>query len=148
MSISRSGWWGSAVMVLAIAAGVVVVARARNRDIAFTQRVFASLAAGEPSVRRQIAWPRLRAVDIDVGDEYRRLGSPKEQADYEQAFVDRFAYGFREAKGRVDHFSRWRIARREGGENVVAADELASGKTLLFRVSHRGGPQLEAIQWQ
>ncbi len=137
---------GSVTLVLlAVAVGVWIL-RARD-DVAVCRQTLTGLAQGRSAVERHIAWDRLTAVGVDVGTTYRQLPDERERTAYRRAFIERFAAGFQGTKGDVGAFRRWRVAERSSHEVVIAADNAALGKTLLFRVA-RPGRMIEAIQWQ
>lgn len=117
-------------------------------EAALCRSVFTKLAQGKASVRSQIAWERLQALDIDVGATYSQLTTDKERRAYQEAFIQQYAQAFGAAGGSPAAFTGWRVQEQREGQVIVAADDPAKQKTLLMNVPASGPKRLEAIQWQ
>ncbi len=148
MEQDHSRLYGSLTLVAVAVVLVVAGTRFLNRDVEFCRRTFESLVAGKPSVQGNIAWDRLTAMGTDVGETYRQLPNMKERAEYQAAFIQKFAEGFKKVQGKTSHLTKWRVKQRGKGETIVAAEHWPSQHLLLFRVSHRGGLRLESIAWE
>ena len=135
----------SAGVIGAIAAALVMggFSLLSDPDIRFCRRALAQLVNMNLSVGRSIDWAHLQALEVNVGATYAALPSRQEQADYEQAFIRNFAGGFRKNGGRLDGFTRWRVA----SDGTVSADYPAKQKTLVFHLSGGKGRQLEGLGW-
>lgn len=119
-----------------------------NDDVAWCRRVFTGLAQGSQYIQDSIAWERFKALDADIGAQYRELPNTNERSGYREAFVNRFARGFRESKAQISDFMNWRIVKRSPDGIIVAADYPAKQSTLLFDISKAGGRRLETMRWQ
>ena len=138
-------------VLLATAAVAVFVLRASRSDVDLCRAVLAGLTQGRSSVAGQIAWERLRALDLDVGATYVKLPNAKEQGEYRQAFIENFAAGFQRTGASLPQFTGWRVQERSKGTIIVAADYAARQKTLLLTLPANAswwGKKIEAIQWQ
>ena len=136
-------------LVVAVVAGAALLLRPWLRDdVGWCRRVFTGLAQGSQYIQDSIDWERLKALNADVGSEYRRMPNEEERANYRQAFISQFARGFRQSKAAYDQFTNWRVLERGQDAVVVAADYPAKQSTLLFEISELGGRRLEAIKWQ
>jgi hypothetical protein len=139
---------GYAILAV-IGAGLLIgLTRIGRSDVRFCREVLEGLVNGRPAVHRRIDWGRLQAAGVDVGTTYSALPNAKERVQYEQAFIANFARGFAQAQGRVSDFHDWRVAAREPGGVVVAADFKDSGRSLLFLVGTQGARKLAALEWK
>lgn len=130
-------------IVLMVLAGLLVMTVRSRDDVRLCKRVFAGLVKGDVSVRSAIEWTQLKALDVDVGAAYSAL-SPEDQAAYQEAFIKRFAEGFRQGGATARAFTRWR--REDAG--TVAVDYRAKQRTLLFRLTGRQPARIAGIAWQ
>lgn len=146
------GSWGdeaSAVLAPAlVVAAVVVAVQWRASDVAFCRKTFEGLVRGRQSVETRIAWERLQAVGVNVGETYSGLPSEAERAKYRREFIAHLAGAFRQTGVPAKAFVGWRKAGRVGETVVVAVDYPAKGRTLLLGLPASGRKQIEAIQWQ
>lgn len=131
--------WEYALLVLVIAAALALVVKIKNTDIDFCRSVFNGLAQGKVSVERFIDWQNLKALDKDIGADYRGLPDENQRLAYRRAFIRSFAMGFRQGGARPGNFTHWRPYSRDSNKIIVAADHLGRDrtviKTILFTVS-------------
>lgn len=99
------------------AAGMVLLVAAATswlswwgRDVRFCRMVVSGLVAGKLSVRNDIAWERFKALEVDVGKTYAGFQSRQERAAYEEAFITKFAEGFRQSGATPKDLTNWRKA--------------------------------------
>ena len=145
--MSARGWplsYGLVAIVSVIA--VAVVMRGIEGDVRRGRRVIEGLAGGNTAISRAIQWDRLRALDADVGAEYRRLPNDAERRAYAHSFIAQFAAGFRQAQGDVKAFTGWRVEPPREGQMVVVVDYPPHHKTLLLTFG--AWRKLEGLQWQ
>lgn len=135
-----------ALLILVLIAGIVFLVRLKNQEIYLCQKVFTGLVKGSHRIEKVIDWQELKALDVDVGVTYSQLPNEKERSGYKKAFIANFSKGFKQAGGRLNLFTHWRIYERDAEKTVVAADYLGHNKTILFSVS-KGRKKLIAIQW-
>lgn len=147
-SSKQSQWVFGAGVVAVLAAAAIVLRPWLTDDAAWCRRVFVGLAQGSQYVYESIDWERLKALDRDIGAEYRALPNEDERMGYRQAFIGRFAAGLREGKAQHEDFTNWRVVERGAGRVTVAADYSEKQSTLLFQISELGGRRLEGIRWQ
>lgn len=142
--------WSSVVLGLIVVTVVVGTLRFVHRDVTVCREVLRGLVTGRFAAQRSMDWEHLEALGLDVGETYRRLPNAEERQRYQRAFVENFSKAFREAQGRLDAFTRWRIVSREGQTTLVAADYAAANRTLVFTITDSGWGRrrVEAFQWQ
>ncbi len=149
MSEAGREWKAFGILVVAVAIGVVAIARARQGGaVALCRTTLAQLASGEVEADRAIDWEHLNALAMDVGAEYRKMPKGHEQTEYRRAFVEYFAQGFKASHGSLDQFTNWRVEAREKGWTTVMADYKDANLMLEFGVAHEGRPQIRSIQWR
>ena len=148
MAQTKAWIMGSVPLALLGIAALVFALRAGERDVAFCRRVFTGLAEGRQSVRYQIRWEHLTAMGKDVGAEYAQLPDERARSGYQQAFVAKFADGFRKAGGRVSAFTNWRTETGQDGRAVVIVEYPEKRSTLLFHLAAGGPRNVESIQWK
>lgn len=139
---------GSVMLAALAATAVIYVVRMDRGELAHYRAVFAGLVGGRASVQRDIAWERLEAMGVHVGETYTHLPDDRQRAQYRQAFIRSVAAAFRQQGGAARSFTRWRIAERTAERVVVAADYPAKEKVLLLEFAASGPKQLKAIRWQ
>lgn len=137
-----------AVLAVVVISALVFLLHLKNQEINLCRRLFNGLVKGSYGVVRLIDWDNLKALDVDVAATYAQLPNEAEKTNYKKAFIKGFSAGFRQIRGRLKEFARWRIYDRDSEKTVVAADYLGQNKTLLFTFLRYGRPKLIAIQWE
>lgn len=151
-------------LLIAIVMGALVFfIRLKTEDTDFCRKVFNGLVKGSYGVQKFIDWEKLKAMKVDVGATYIQFTIEKQRSDYKKAFIKYLSLGFRQAGGKLNLFTNWRIypVRKESPDRielsngvydkysdktVVAADY--RGKIILFTISKYGKRKLIAIQWK
>ena len=128
------------VVVAALVMGGVYLSS--DPDVRLCRRALAHLVNGNLSAGRAIDWAHLQALDVDVGAAYAALPNRQEQLNYERAFIQNFAGGFRKNGGRLDALTHWRVEP----DGTVSVDYPAKQTTLVFRLS--GRRQVDGIAWK
>jgi hypothetical protein len=131
--------WEYSVLVFVILAALAVFVKTKNTDMDFCRSVFGGLAQGRFSADRMIDWQNLKALDQDIGADYRGLPNDAERLAFRRAFIRSFSTAFRGQGARARDFRDWRVYSREGQKVTVAADQIGKNKeiikTILFTVS-------------
>ena len=108
-------------------------------DATFARETFESLCRGESSVAEDIDWPVLTSMGSDVGAAYNGLTSQVEKDQFATSFVAQFATEFREAGGKIESFTNWRVVSHDALKTEVAADTPKG--VLSMMVSERDGEE-------
>ena len=120
----------------------------QESEVQFARRALYGLCKGDKKIESSIAWDRLQAMGIDVGQAYSKLISAKEKADYRKAFFYNLSYAFKASKGRLSDFTNWQVQDRQADTATVVVDT-SSGNVLLMVLSNTGGRmRLIAIGWR
>jgi hypothetical protein len=131
----------------AVVALIIGVCTHSQGTVGFCRQTFQELAQGRMAVAKKIHWGQFHAAGIDVGVAYQQVATEHNRVAYRRLFIQQFAQYFQQAGGRLEQFAHWRIAGERNGYVIVAADDTAHKKTLLFAVPAHGQKQLDAIYW-
>jgi len=135
-----------AVLIAVVMGALVFFIRMKTADIDFCHKVFNGLVKGSYGVQKFIDWEKLKAMKVDVGATYIQFTTEEQRSDYKKAFIKYLSLGFRQAGGKFNLFTNWRIRDKYSNKTVVAADY--RGKIILFTISKYGKRKLIAIQWK
>lgn len=134
----------SAVAVIAFLFWVYI----KSQDTSVCRDIFSGLVKGSYTVHNVIDWDNLKALGLDVGASYRQLNNPQEKANYQRAFINNFALGFKRSGGKSGAFINWRLYDKDDKKIVVASDYQDYNKTILFTLTNSVKKKLVDIQWE
>lgn len=126
--------------IMAVAAAVLLLTGcAAKDDVKLARQVVTQLAQGRYSVRKLIDWENFKALDQNVGADYKALPNDKEKEGYQRSFIDGFKRGFVDQGAKVNAFYNWRfLAKVDPTLNIVAANVHDDKFLLLVAIKHAG----------
>ena len=126
-------------VIFVVLTALAVFFKVMNADVDYCRRIFKGLSQGSVSVENLIDWENLKALDQDIGADYRALRNEAERIAYRRAFIRSFSLGFTQAEPRSGNFVNWRLDSKNTQSVTVAADQLDKNrkriKTILLTVS-------------
>jgi len=130
----------AAKTIMAVAAAVLLLTGcAAKDDVKLARQVVTQLAQGRYSVRKLIDWENFKALDKNVGADYKALPNDKEKEGYQRSFIDGFKRGFVDQGAKVNAFYNWRfLAKVDPTLNIVAANVHDDKFLLLVAIKHAG----------
>lgn len=137
-----------ALLVITILFTIGFFVHFKNLDINLCRYALRSLVNGNPQVERFIEWKEFKILGEDIGTIYKKLPNEQEQLKFKRDFIKNFSLGFKRSGGKLNSFTNWRIYRQNGKEVIIAVDNMAYKKTVLFTVSKYGRHRLTSIQWK
>ncbi len=138
---------GFVLIILALILAVYLY-RQQPNDIELCRGIFQGFVEGKQDMEKFVDWEHLKALGLDVGATYSKLANAKEKEAYRREFYKSFARGSRQAGGKFQAVTNWRIYQKGGLETVVSADYNLKSKTVLFTLFESGGKKLINIQWE
>ncbi len=133
----RTRWIGAATIAIVACAVVVFAVRWQHRDVIRCRDVLVGLAMGNMGVQRSINWEVLEALSGDFGAVYRQLPDEANRLRYREAFIAKFAEGFRQTGGSLAAFGNWRVVEKSNGHVVIATDAPSRNQTVLFDLNRQ-----------
>lgn len=136
------------VLGIVVVMGLIFWGVGQDNEISFCRRALSGLIKGDVSVEKSLEWPAFKAIGNDIGAEYSKLPNENERVYFRKAFILNLALAFKNAGGRFNAFTNWRLADKDSQKTIVAVDGLGN-KTLLFTVVKISGKRkLVALQWK
>lgn len=132
----------------------LILGCAGNSDVSFARSVMKGLTAGRYSARTHIKWETLTIFEGDVGLAYSTLANDKEKVDYQRAFIENFAKGFKSQGASFGIFYNWRLIDKKDIENlpqdmsiVEASCKNSNYKALFYIVHEKGKRKLTGLRF-
>ncbi len=134
------------IAVVLILALLIIWLRLQNQNVYFTRQAYSGLIKGDLKAAEQIDWQNFKVLGNDIGALYNRQDNELEKKDFQNAFIKSFSNGFNRSGAEFSSYARWRL--EPGQPDIVAADDKAHKKTVLFFISGGAKRKLAGLAWK